>query len=61
MATEQKATDADALGWWCDACRQVGLIHCSEVENCVATGQMVQLPYSERAKRHAAYRKDLIP
>jgi len=54
MDSEQKATDADALGWWCDACRRAGMLHCSEVEDCIEAGQMVQLPYSERMERHLA-------
>lgn len=50
-AREVAETDADALGYWCQQCRKAGMIHCSEVEHC---GCMELLPYSERAKRHAA-------
>lgn len=46
----------DALGWWCQSCRSVGMVHCSEVEGCIEAGHMIELPYSERKSRHDTLR-----
>ncbi len=42
--------DPERLGWWCQACRESHMIHCTEVESCIEVGHMKQLPYSEREK-----------
>ena len=52
-----QATDPGALGWWCDACRNAGMLHCSEVEVCIDNGQMQQLTYAERLKRYTIIRE----
>ena len=57
VEVRQAATDANALGWWCNACRRAGMLHCSEVEDCIEHGQMKQLPYHERARLAQAIRE----
>ena len=51
---ERGETDGDVLGWWCQFCRQCGMPHCDEVEACIESGHLQQLPYSERMQRLAA-------
>lgn len=51
-----EATDEQRLSWWCQDCREVGMIHCSEVESCVETGDMAQIPYAEALEYHRQIR-----